>query len=500
MIPFPGMSASSDHNSLSGLQGGQSSQYYHLTSAEYTGSGTGVFLRQTSPQMTTPNIGAATADSLGIGGTPSELFHVQSAVNTWMYGSTSGVTHAAGGYFITPTTELDFASYGGYSVTRFGQDTSGKNSLVAVVGGLLIGTTTAAIVVIGTNNTSAIHIDSAQNVGVGGTPNTSAIFDAQSTSKASMPFPRLDNTQEAAVASPAAGMFAYNTAKSRLRVFTSAWDSIPTLTSTDTLTNKTLTAPVISTISNTGTLTLPTSTDTLVGRATTDTLTNKTIDVVASTTTRSGLRLASGAAPTSPVEGDIWPDSTRKSLTTFVGGMVGWSSRCVFSNTASKDVINTTTQTSIIGTGVGVTTQAANSLTASKGLAFLASGVLTTASSSPGTLTVRFYLGGSAVLTTVALSPAAGIGGSVSYEGMWELRCLVKVLTTGATGTARVWGEFVYYSSDGVPHHHSLLNANSFTIVIDTTGSLSVDASVEWSTANASNAFYSSSQQILLAA
>lgn len=44
-----------------------------------------------------------------------------------------------------------------------------------------------------------------------------------------------------------------------------------------TLTNKTLTSPIISTISNTGTLTLPTSTDTIVGRATTDTLTNKTI-------------------------------------------------------------------------------------------------------------------------------------------------------------------------------------------------------------------------------
>jgi hypothetical protein len=46
---------------------------------------------------------------------------------------------------------------------------------------------------------------------------------------------------------------------------------------TATLTNKTLTAPVISTIVNTGTLTLPTSTDTLVARATSDTLTNKTL-------------------------------------------------------------------------------------------------------------------------------------------------------------------------------------------------------------------------------
>jgi len=46
---------------------------------------------------------------------------------------------------------------------------------------------------------------------------------------------------------------------------------------TQTLTNKTLTSPVISSISNGGTITFPSSTDTLVGRATTDTLTNKTI-------------------------------------------------------------------------------------------------------------------------------------------------------------------------------------------------------------------------------
>lgn len=53
--------------------------------------------------------------------------------------------------------------------------------------------------------------------------------------------------------------------------------TVATLTGTQTLTNKTLTTPVISSISNTGTLTLPTSTDTLVGRDTTDTLTNKTL-------------------------------------------------------------------------------------------------------------------------------------------------------------------------------------------------------------------------------
>ena len=51
-----------------------------------------------------------------------------------------------------------------------------------------------------------------------------------------------------------------------------------TLAGTQTLTNKTLTAPVIATISNGGTVTLPTGAVTLVARTTTDTLTNKTID------------------------------------------------------------------------------------------------------------------------------------------------------------------------------------------------------------------------------
>lgn len=41
-----------DHNSLSGLQGGTTSEYYHLTSAEYTGTGTGVFVRKDAAALT----------------------------------------------------------------------------------------------------------------------------------------------------------------------------------------------------------------------------------------------------------------------------------------------------------------------------------------------------------------------------------------------------------------------------------------------------------------
>lgn len=64
--------------------------------------------------------------------------------------------------------------------------------------------------------------------------------------------------------------------------------SVVTLTGTQTLTNKTLTSPVISTIINTGTLTLPTATTTLVGRDTTDTLTNKSISGLSNTLSNIG--------------------------------------------------------------------------------------------------------------------------------------------------------------------------------------------------------------------
>ena len=68
----------------------------------------------------------------------------------------------------------------------------------------------------------------------------------------------------------------------------SATDTLVGKATTDTLTNKTLTSPVIATIvNNSNNLTLPTTADTIVGRATTDTLTNKSIDLATNTLTGS---------------------------------------------------------------------------------------------------------------------------------------------------------------------------------------------------------------------
>jgi hypothetical protein len=128
--------------------------------------------------------------------------------------------------------------------------------------------------------------------------------------------------------------------------------TVATLTGTQTLTNKTLTSPIISTISNTGTLTLPTSTDTLVGRATTDTLTNKSIDLTNNTLTATSAQLRT--AVTDETGTGVLVFATSPEFTTSV--TTGSATFGVFNTNATTINAFGAATTVSIGAGSGTTT------------------------------------------------------------------------------------------------------------------------------------------------
>ena len=125
----------------------------------------------------------------------------------------------------------------------------------------------------------------------------------------------------------------------------------------------TLTSPVIATISNTGTLTLPTSTDTLVGRATTDTLTNKTIDTGSFSKKQTFTADAAGSDPAATFQVPTGSTSTKSidilntagTSVAYIGNggsfrTTSWLSTGTTSPSAQLTVIGNTTTSTGVGT------------------------------------------------------------------------------------------------------------------------------------------------------
>ena len=84
------------HNDLAGLQGGTNTEYFHSTSAEYTGTGTGVFVRATSPTLVTPDLGTPSAlVGTNISGTATAFTASNVTTNANLTGEATSVGNAA---------------------------------------------------------------------------------------------------------------------------------------------------------------------------------------------------------------------------------------------------------------------------------------------------------------------------------------------------------------------------------------------------------------------
>lgn len=199
------------------------------------------------------------------------------------------------------------------------------------------------------------------------------------------------------------------------------------------------------------------------------------LDLPASTTTASSLRMRAGVAPTSPNEGDTWYDSTQKTQVQFMNGVKQAVERIILTGAGSSSIGNVTADTSIIPSSiVGTKTLPANFLVPGKNIRIKIKGVYTSTLTTSGA-TIKIKLGS----TVVASATVTALGNSVTngaFIGEVDITCY----TNGATGTVVCAGGLQFTNGMTGQVFADLANAGA-TTTIDTTASQTIDVTAAFS-------------------
>lgn len=147
--------------------------------------------------------------------------------------------------------------------------------------------------------------------------------------------------------------------------------------------------------------------------------------------------------------------------------------------TQSATVTNTTTETSIVGTGVGTLTVPANAFVVGDSYHAKIGGVI--AAQNGDDITIRIKTGSTILATTgtISLSPTTDLG--------WECELDFTVAAIGASGTLCTNGNFAYTRNTGGLEGYVFQDVETFDTTVDNT----LDITVEWGQAKTQDTIYS---------
>lgn len=157
----------------------------------------------------------------------------------------------------------------------------------------------------------------------------------------------------------------------------------------------------------------------------------------------------------------------------------------LFTQTANATVSNTSTETTVLGSGVGSLTLPTGLLNrAGSTLRVRVGGTFSTKATSAGNLTVRVKIGG-----TTVISRAGGLTDNVTAsDAYFEAVATITTRTTGATGTTMAYGAVrLDTGAFQIGPSEWNMQGTAQPVTVDLTGTPALDVTAQFQTADASN-------------